>query len=75
MKTLSQVTTGNKFNIKCARTGQFIAGAVKGFDVISVSMQARNALPFDDLEAAEKGCSVLSALYPQTVWQSVPVAA
>lgn len=75
MQTVSQVTTGNKFHIKCARTGQFIAGAVKGFDVISVSMQARNALPFDDKEAAEKGCNVLSALYPNTVWQSVAAAA
>jgi hypothetical protein len=71
MQTLSEVTASNKFNIKCARTGQFIAGAVKGFDVISVSMQARNALAFDDREAAEKGCNVLSALYPNTVWQSV----
>lgn len=70
MKNVSQFTNG--FNIKCARTGQFIAGAAKDFDVISVSMQQRNALPFGDAEAAEKGCAVLASLYPQTVWQSVP---
>lgn len=72
MQTVSQVTTG--FNIKCARTGQFIAGAAKDFDIICVSMQQRNALPFHDKEAADKGCAVLSSLYPQTVWQSVAAA-
>ncbi|GGI16921.1 hypothetical protein [Oxalicibacterium faecigallinarum] len=69
MTTVAQVTNGN-VRIRCGKTDLFIAGAVKNFDIISVTHQSENAHEFDAV-AAEKGRKVLAALYPSFDWQTV----